>query len=81
MTPPTPAAGYEFCVLNDDNVSTVITLAAISGAYYENTVRSTYGTVDLTMTSGGAVGDMVCLVGRDSSHYLTTNFKGTWTTH
>jgi hypothetical protein len=25
------------------------------------------------------VGDKVCLVGRDSTHYLTSSFTGTWT--
>lgn len=81
VTPPVPAAGYQFCVMNDDNVSTVITLGAIgSSARYENTARTAYGTAGTgTFTSGGAAADMVCIVGRDSTHYLTTTFKGTWT--
>jgi hypothetical protein len=28
--------------------------------------------------SGGAVGDMVCIVGRDATHYLTPTYVGTW---
>ena len=81
VTVPVPAAGYQFCVYNDDNVSTVITLAAIgSSARYENTARTAYGTAGTgTFVSGGAVKDMVCIVGRDSTHYSTTNFIGTWT--
>jgi hypothetical protein len=81
VTPPVPAAGYQFCVMNGDNVSTVITLGAIgSSAYYEKTQRTGYGTAGTgTLTSGGAVGDMVCIVGLDSTHYLTTTFVGTWT--
>jgi hypothetical protein len=81
VTPPVPAAGYEFCVMNDDNVATVITLAAIgSSARYEATARTSYGTAGTgTFVSGGAAGDKVCLVGRDSTHYLTTSFNGTWT--
>lgn len=81
VTPPVPAAGYEFCVMNDDNVATVITMAAIgSSARYENTARTAYGTAGTgTFVSGGAVGDKVCIVGRDSTHYLTTSFNGTWT--
>lgn len=81
VTPPVPAAGYEFCVLNDDNVATVITLAALgSSARYENTGRTAYGTAGTgTFISGGAAGDKVCIVGRDSTHYLTTTFNGTWT--
>ncbi len=81
ITVPVPAAGYQFCALNDDNVSTVITMSAIgSSARYENTARTAYGTAGTgTFVSGGAVKDMACLVGRDSTHYLTTNFIGTWT--
>lgn len=81
ITVPVPAAGYEFCVMNDDNVSTVITLSAIgSSARYENTARTAYGTAGTgTFVSGGAAGDKVCLLGRDSTHYLTAAFNGTWT--
>jgi len=81
VTPPVPAAGYEFCVMNDDNVATVITLAALgSSSMYENTARIAYGTAGTgTLVSAGAAADSVCIVGRDSTHYLTTNFKGTWT--
>lgn len=81
VTPPVPAAGYEFCVLNGDNVATVITLAALgSSARYENTGRTAYGTAGTgTLVSGGAVADKVCIVGLDSTHYLTTAYNGTWT--
>ena len=81
VTIPVPAAGYEFCAMNDDNVSTVITLAAIgSSAHYENTARTAYGTAGTgTLVSGGAVGDKVCILGRDATHYLTATFNGTWT--
>jgi len=81
ITVPVPAAGYQFCVMNDDNVSTVITLSAIgSSARYENTARTAYGTAGTgTFVSGGAVGDAVCLVGRDSTHYLTVSYSGNWT--
>lgn len=81
ITVPVPAAGDEFCVMNDDNINTVITLSAIgSSARYENTTRTAYGTAGTgTLVSGGAIGDKVCIVGRDSTHYLTTSFNGTWT--
>lgn len=81
ITVPVPAAGYEFCVMNDDNVATVITMSAIgSSARYENTARTAYGTAGTgTFVSGGAVGDKVCLLGRDSTHYLTASFTGVWT--
>jgi len=83
VTPPVPAAGDQFCVMNDDNVSSVITLGALgSGAQYENTARTAYGTAGTgTFTSAGAVGDQVCIIGRDPTHYLTKSFTGTWTAH
>lgn len=81
ITVPVPAAGDEFCVMNDDNIATVITLSAIgSSARYENTARTAYGTAGTgTFVSSGAAGDKVCLLGRDATHYLTASFNGTWT--
>lgn len=81
VTVPVPVAGAEFCVVNDDNIATVITLSAIgSSSRYENTARTAYGTAGTgTFVSAGAVGDKVCILGRDATHYLTTSFTGTWT--
>ena len=81
ITVPVPAAGVQYCVANDDNVSTVITLSAIgSSSLYENTARTAYGTAGTgTAVSGGAVGDKLCIVGRDATHYLSLSFQGTWT--
>ncbi len=81
VTVPVPSAGVRYCVYNDNNVSTVITLAAIgSSSRYENTARTAYGTAGTgTLVSGGAVKDAVCIVGRDTTHYSTISFTGTWT--
>jgi hypothetical protein len=81
ITVPVPVAGVQYCVLNGNNVSTVITLSAIgSSAMYQKTDRTAYGTAGTgTMVSGGAVGDQVCIVGLDSTHYLTLAYGGTWT--
>lgn len=81
MPPVNSGTANQFCVYNDDNVSTVITLAALgSSGLYENTARTAYGTAGTgTFVSGGAVGDQVCIVGRDSTHYSTLSFQGTWT--
>lgn len=78
VTPPTPATGDEFCVYNDDNVATVITLAAIIGVQYEVTARTSYKAANTSIVSGGAVGDKMCIVGRDSTHYQVLSFTGTW---
>lgn len=79
VTPLTPSEGTQLCVQNDDNVSTVITLAAISGVQYEATARTSYGTANHTVTSGGAVKDQICIVGRDTTHYNVWSSVGTWT--
>lgn len=81
ITVPVPVAGIQYCALNDNNVSSVITLSAIgSSASYQNTAGTAYGTAGTgTFISGGAIGDKVCIVGRDSTHYLTVSFNGTWT--
>ena len=80
ITLPTPAAGTQFCVRNDSAVTTVITIVAISLVQFEKTTYNGYGTVTTgTMVSGGALGDKICLVGRDATHYLVGSFVGTWT--
>jgi len=78
--PPVPVAGYEFCIVMTDNVAAVITLGALgSSAMYETTARTSYGTAGTgTLVSGGAVGDKVCLLGLNSTHYLTVSFTGAW---
>lgn len=81
VTVPVPKPGSQFCVYNDDNVSTVITLAALgSSSMYENQARTAYGTAATgTLVSGGAVKDSACILGRDGTHYLFVSGNGTWT--
>jgi len=79
VTPPTPAVGLQFCVRNAPGVSTIITLTAISGVQYEKTDASAYGTAATAATSGGVIGDKICIVGLDTAHYLTYSYVGTWT--
>jgi hypothetical protein len=71
-------AGTQLCVQNDDNVATIITLAAIATMAYENTSRTSYKAVNTPLASSGAVGDQICIVGRDSGHYNVFSFVGTW---
>lgn len=80
VTLPVPAAGYEYCVRNDDNIATVITLAALgSSAMYEKTAFTSYGTAGTgTAVSSGAAGDKLCVLGLDATHYLVMSFNGTW---
>lgn len=81
VTIPAPINGYKFCIYNGDNVSTVITLAALgSSARYENTARTAFGTAGTgTFISTGAVKDFVCIEGLDATHYITTSSNGSWT--
>lgn len=81
VTPPVPVAGYEFCVFNDDNVATAITLAALgSSAMYENSARTAYGTAGTgTLVVSAAAANKICLLGRDSTHYWTISYNGTVT--
>jgi hypothetical protein len=81
ITVPAPSAGVQYCVMNDDNASSAITLAALgSAAMYETQGRTSYGTAGTgTMVSSGQAGDSICIVGRDSTHYLTVASTGSWT--
>lgn len=81
ITVPAPVAGNEFCVMNGDNVNTVITLLALGGSkVYEDPARTGYGTAGTgTLASAGAVADRVCILGLDATHYLTIVATGTWT--
>ena len=79
VTPPVPVAGYEFCIENDVGVSTVITMGGQTNIYYGKTDQSAYGSSGGTLTSGGALADKVCIVGRDATHYTVNSFSGTWT--
>lgn len=80
ITVPVPAAGIQICVQDDVAVTSVITFAAIgSSSRYGNTGQTAYGTAGTgTLISGGAAGDKMCLLGRDSTHYVVASFTGTW---
>ena len=82
VTLPVPAAGYEFCIRSDNNVSTAITLAAITSpanVYYEKPDRTGWGTAGHSIASGPAVNNQICLIGYDSTHYAIMSSVGTWT--
>jgi hypothetical protein len=79
VTLPVPAAGYEFCVRSDNNVSTAITLAARASIFYEKTDRTGWGSSGGTLVSGAAVTNQICVVGHDATHYAIMSSVGTWT--
>ena len=78
VTVPLPSANQTFCIMNDDNVATAITLAALgSSAMYEAALRNGYGTAGTgTMVLSAAPANQVCIVGRDSTHYFTVSYTG-----
>lgn len=78
-TPPTPAAGYQYCARNETNETNAITLANISGVQYEATDRLSYYAANRKLVSGGAATDQICVVGRDATHYQIWSSTGTWT--
>jgi len=84
VTIPAPVSpfGQVFCAMNDNNVTTAITFAALgSSAMYQNTAGTAYGTAGTgTLVSGtGTAGTMLCMIARDATHYLTTSFRNAWT--
>jgi hypothetical protein len=78
---PLPTPGAVFCALTDDNVPATITFSALgSSAMYESAAHTGYGTPGTgTFAATAAIGNRACIVGRDSTHYLTYSSTGTWT--
>jgi hypothetical protein len=79
VTLPVPAAGYEFCVRSDNNVSTAITIAARTSILYEKADRTGWGTAGNSISSGAAVTNQICVIGYDATHYAIMSSVGTWT--
>jgi hypothetical protein len=85
VTPPVPVVGYMYCVADDVATSGVITIANPGSSTQFSTPKAagtatSYGTATSgTLTSAGAAGDFICILGRDSTHYNTFNYAGTWT--
>jgi hypothetical protein len=77
LTPPVAGTSIQLCARNMPGVSTVITLAGISGLYYEKTDHSGWASSsNHTMTSTGAVTDMICIESTDATHYAIITQNG-----
>jgi hypothetical protein len=74
---PTPAAGVQYCVMNDTTVVSAIRVTPPGGVQLTNT-SYTYNSPGATLTSTGAAGDQMCFLGRDTTHYLLASYTGTW---
>ena len=73
------AAGDQVCLMNDVGVSTGITVAGITNIYFSKTDRSAYGSASAAFTGTAGAGLAVCLVARDTTHWVVNSFNGTWT--
>jgi trimeric autotransporter adhesin len=80
---PTAAAGKQFCISNSYNGSAantgVLTVNTSAAGQYMIDVDGTRGSTGGHITSGGAGGDSVCVVGVDSTTWQVYTQKGTWT--
>lgn len=82
---PTATAGIQKCFTNANNGSAantgVITIATSASGQFiiftDGTLSATGGNV----TSGGAAADSACVVGVDSTHWMLSVTRGTWTKH
>lgn len=81
VTLPVPAAGYTFCIYDDDAVTSAITINNPgTGVMFGLTDRSGYGTATTgTAVSTAGTNSQICFYGRDATHYSVGSFTGTWT--
>src|SRR5208337_2504376 len=71
VTLPAPtAAGDDFCLWNDVGVSTAITISGQTGVFFSKTDMSAYGNTGGTFTATAAAGNGVCMVARDTTHWI-----------
>jgi len=80
---PTAAAGKQFCIRNSYNGSAVntgvLTVNTSASGQFIIDVDGTLGATGGHITSGGAGGDSMCVVGVDATHWQVYVQKGTWT--
>jgi hypothetical protein len=80
VTLPAPtAAGDDFCIWNDVGVGTAITISGQTGVYFSNVATSAYGAVSGSFTATAAGGNKVCMVARDTTHWIVLSYTGVWT--
>jgi hypothetical protein len=82
-TLPTPAAGLQYCVKNSNNGSAadtgILTLAVATPGTHFIVYNGTKGSSTGTMTSAGAAGDAMCVVGISATLWEAYVQVGTWT--
>jgi hypothetical protein len=82
-TLPTPAAGKQYCIKNSYNGSAadtgVLTLAVATPGTHFIIKNGTKGSATGTISSGGAAGDAMCVVGISTTLWEAYIQVGTWT--
>jgi len=78
VTLPIPAAGVQYCIQNDTGVASTIQVTP-TGSQVTNTSYAYKSPNGTAITSSGALGDQMCFLGRDATHYLLGSFTGSWT--
>ena len=69
--------GMQLCFRNTAAGTGVITLKAPASTFIDK--AGVLGSASGTLVSGGALGDSVCLLAIDTTHYAATVNTGTWT--
>lgn len=81
VTPPATGAtiaGMQFCIQNDDNIATVITIAAVASVQYELPARTSYKAANTSLVSNGAVLNQICMVAVSATKWNVFSSVGTW---
>lgn len=79
FTLPATAAGKQFCVRQANAATNLISVTPPASSYVEATDGGSYCVVSHAIRSGGANGDLLCLVAIDATHWAVQASKGTWT--
>jgi hypothetical protein len=75
----TPTVGTQYCFGNYVGQTGILTITSTTSVYI--VYKGVNGTMTTgTLVSGGAIGDQVCMVGIDSTHYMVIGAgQGSWT--
>jgi hypothetical protein len=79
FTLPATAAGKRFCFRQETGETHSISVTPPTSSYVESADGSGYCNISTAIKSDGANGDMLCIAAIDSTHWIVTGYRGTWT--
>lgn len=80
FTLPATIIGKQACFRQQNNTTNAISITPPTSSYVEAQAATSYCTVSHAIKSGGAVGDSICFVAIDSTHWMIFGGAvGTWT--